>query len=78
MSTDVYAGQLCATHVNEWITHPELPTDTRWVCREIRHSHRYSTVMILAQSIHPSNGRENSTVRTLRLAPDEIVTFSVR
>lgn len=84
MSTDVYAGQLCATHVNEWITHPTLDPRYQWWTAEIRHSERHHEVRVICKGIDytlPTVNRRGGlpkTVQILVLQPDEIVTFSVR
>lgn len=78
MSTDVYAGQLCATHVGEWVKHPELADDKEWICLEVRHQSHRNTVMVLARSQHPTEGKAFTEWRTIRIPPDDIVSFGVR
>lgn len=79
MSTDVYAGQLCATHLNERISHPDLDTDLCWWLIEIRFSHRYPTTMVIAKGVDMAARADwAKEIKTLRLACDDVVTIARR
>jgi hypothetical protein len=84
VSTDVYAGQLCATHVNEWVMHPRLDPALSWWIAVVSHTQTRPTVRVIALGINYSDMGENHRNSLpkksvcLDLEPDDIITFAVR
>lgn len=84
MSTEVFAGQLCATHCNEWIEHPDLDPALSWWAAVITHCQSRPTVRVIALGVdynHLGENHRNSLPKksvTLDLQPDDLITFAVR
>lgn len=79
MSSDVYAGQLCATHVKGRVSHPDLDPERSWWIEVITHSASRPTVRVVALSVNYDElgeGRLRKRSLHLDLEPDDIVTVA--
>jgi hypothetical protein len=73
MSTTLFAGYLCATHVGENIKHELLPGPSDWRLRKVMHSWDIdkTRIVCVAYPKLPQGG-----TMTLDLDPREIVTVT--
>lgn len=79
VTTDFFAGQLCATHVGCKVQHPDLDDQYRWVLFELRASEKYPTVKVLCRPL----GREGDSfalgnLKQLVLEARDVLTVAVR